>query len=223
MVGIWHRWLKNHANAKRLPAIIPLVLYQGPQAWKAQEGIVDLIEQPPGMAEALSSYIPYFSYERVDLAQIDKEGIGGHILHQLGLGLMKAVAEGKTRSYLDQVAPLFRELLSNEVNALELLHTYFVYLANVDASLDNEYFQSLLSKIDENQIKTEAMTLVEQWLEQGRTEGRIEGITGQINLMERLLGKQESTAQELSSMSTEQLEQMLRHLEEQLSSHIPVH
>ena len=93
------------------------------------------------------------------------------------------------------------------------------YLANADASLDNEYFQSLLSKIDETQIKAEAMTLVEQWLEQGR----IEGITGQINLMERLLGKRESAAQELSSIGTEQLEEMLRHLEEQLSSHISVH
>ena len=189
---------------------------------------MDLIEQPPIMTKALRSYIPYFSYERVDLAQIDKEGIGGHILHRLGLGLMKAVVEGKTRSYLDEVAPLFRKLLSNEGNTLELLHTYFVYLANVDASLDNEYFQSLLSRIDETQIKTEAMTLVEQWLEKGRQEGfeegRLEGrIEGQINLMERLLGKRESNAQELSNMSTEQLEQMLKQLEEQLGSSIAVH
>ncbi len=58
MVRIWERWRRDHPQATRLPAILPLVLYHGERPWTAPLDLRDLLDLPDALAQALDPHLP---------------------------------------------------------------------------------------------------------------------------------------------------------------------
>ncbi|MBY8857815.1 Rpn family recombination-promoting nuclease/putative transposase [Nocardia sp. CA2R105] len=60
-VNIWNHHLQTHPKAKRLPVVIPLVVYASRTRarWDAQLDIADLLDTGP-TPEALSDFLPHF-------------------------------------------------------------------------------------------------------------------------------------------------------------------
>jgi predicted transposase YdaD len=71
MSRAWDRWLRDHPGAERVPAILPLVLYQGPSAWSAATEFAALIDLPPGLFASVSEFLPSFRFLLDDLSQQD--------------------------------------------------------------------------------------------------------------------------------------------------------
>ncbi len=67
MARIWERCLADDENARRLPPIIPLVLYHGNAAWSAATDFTALIDAPPDVLDALGDFVPSFRYLVDDL------------------------------------------------------------------------------------------------------------------------------------------------------------
>lgn len=66
---IWDRFLEENPQARRLPAVIPLVVYNGKSRWSAPLRLQDLIDPAP---DASAEYLPRFSFLLDDLAVIDR-------------------------------------------------------------------------------------------------------------------------------------------------------
>lgn len=68
VMRIWDRYVQDNPRARRLPAVIPLVIYNGKGHWSAPRRLQDLIGPAP---DPRAEYLPRFSFLLDDLAAID--------------------------------------------------------------------------------------------------------------------------------------------------------
>ncbi len=74
LVAIWEWWKANHAKARHLPVILPIVLHHGRQPWKAPRKLSELLDADAALLAQLSPLIPELCYWVTDLAVIgDRE------------------------------------------------------------------------------------------------------------------------------------------------------
>jgi hypothetical protein len=71
VIRIWDAYLDEHPRARKLPAVIPLVVYNGSGKWSAPLRLQDLIDPAPGQREEEREYLPRFSFLLDDLAVVD--------------------------------------------------------------------------------------------------------------------------------------------------------
>jgi len=67
MVNLWREYRDQNPKAKKLPVIIPLVLYHGPEKWNSPMTFSGMIE---GHNDDLCVFIPDFTYQIYDLIPI---------------------------------------------------------------------------------------------------------------------------------------------------------
>lgn len=169
MVRIWEQ--ARQEKAKKLPPIIPIVVYHGRDTWQISENFTGLFEG----AEAFRPYWPNFRYELQDLNQLDERGIRGDFL-------LKATLFTLMRSFdpalPDRLSEIFMFLagLQDRNLAVEFLRIVVIYVsvavndvtaAQVSHAI-NEAFQDDGGKIMSG--------FVEELIEQGKKEGLQEGL-----------------------------------------------
>ena len=59
---IWDQYGREHPKARRLPAVIPLVIYQGPGRWTSPVQLLDVIDLRPGGRQAVQAWLPRFEF-----------------------------------------------------------------------------------------------------------------------------------------------------------------
>lgn len=57
---IWDQHLRDHASARQLPAVIPLVVHHGRGRWAGPVQLLELIDLGPAAKEAAQAYLPRF-------------------------------------------------------------------------------------------------------------------------------------------------------------------
>jgi predicted transposase/invertase (TIGR01784 family) len=68
---IWDQHLREHPNARLLPAVIPLVVHHGPAPWVSPVQVLDLIDLSPSAAQAVRPYLPRLEFLLDDLPRAD--------------------------------------------------------------------------------------------------------------------------------------------------------
>jgi predicted transposase YdaD len=68
---IWDQHLRDHPRARRLPAVIPLVVFHGSGRWARPVQLLELIDLDPATKEAAQAYLPRFEFLLDDLADVD--------------------------------------------------------------------------------------------------------------------------------------------------------
>ena len=129
MLKIWRLYLKQQRRkhaAKRLPIILPIVLYHGPQDWTA---IFSFAEMFVGPREMLKGYIPDFHYLLYDLSDYADDEIKGLVLTRVVLLLFKHIRDPDIGQRLPNILALLRTLLEQE-NGLRCLETVLRYVAS---------------------------------------------------------------------------------------------
>ncbi len=98
VVRIWDRWLQDHDEARMLPAVIPLVLYNGAEVWSAPIEMLELIDLDSEARAAIADCLPRFRFLLDDLARVTEEEIRGRrglsLLARVALGLLRAMKLG---------------------------------------------------------------------------------------------------------------------------------
>jgi predicted transposase/invertase (TIGR01784 family) len=69
IVRIWDRWHRSEQEAKKLPPIIPVVLSHAPSGWTAARDLIELIDGPSELVDALRPHLPGFEPVIEDLAR----------------------------------------------------------------------------------------------------------------------------------------------------------
>jgi hypothetical protein len=166
MVRIWER--ARREKVKKLPPIIPVVVYHGRTRWCIKESFDDLFEGP----EDFRPYWPSFRYELQDLSRYSDEEVRGELLTRASVLLLKYAFEPTLRYKLPDIISLFAELiLAGEKSALEYLYKAFRYLSSAAPNFTAEDMQAVLDEAftqDGGPIMTD---FVAEWIEQGEQQG----------------------------------------------------
>src|SRR6188474_1210361 len=66
---IWERWLFEHPDARRFPAILPIVFAHSEAGWKVVRSFDALLDIPEELRPALEDYLVHFNYLLEDLSE----------------------------------------------------------------------------------------------------------------------------------------------------------
>ena len=193
MVRIWTQWLE-HADArpKKLPPILPIVLYHGKQGWNAARAFEDLVDLPASLASA-QHLVPSFEFLLDDLGNVSDEELRARqappfatvawilLRHnyddERGIEILRA-CEGPLRE--------LAEALPEQFGSLMQLASY-ILLQDFGTS---EELAAELGRIGGPKAEEVAVTAGEQLMERGRREGEATGVLkGERRILLRILAR----------------------------------
>jgi predicted transposase YdaD len=165
MVRIWNDHLRNNSGAMKLPPILPLVLAQDNKPWKSSTRFADLIGIPDGAGEQIQNHIPDFEFQLLELCRMPFDKILGT---PMGILTLRALKAEKLQALLDD--PVWDESLLIQLPSVsfEMLMRYIL-----DRDLDKPAFRRKLKALRNPKIINNAMSLAEQFRQEGRQEGLI--------------------------------------------------
>jgi predicted transposase/invertase (TIGR01784 family) len=167
MVRIWSDHLRNNPGSTKLPPILPLVLAQDNKPWKSSTRFADLIDISEGGGEELKKHIPDFEFQLVELYRMPFEKILGT---PMGILTLRALKAEKLQALLED--PVWDESLLIQLPAasFEMLMRYIL-----DRDLDKPAFRRKLKTLRNPKLSKNAMSLAEQFRQEGIRKGRQQG------------------------------------------------
>ncbi len=169
MAFIWEKHVQKNKGIEKLPPIIPLLIYHGEYAWKADTRFSALFDIPA----ALEKYIPEFSYELYDVSHMPEEQIKGEVELRIVLMAFRYIFHPEIMSRLKDILQLFRELPGkNEYEKnLKLL---LIYLASNVKDVKPEQIRDAVDEVLEGGGETMS-TVFQQLIQRGKEIGVKEG------------------------------------------------
>jgi predicted transposase/invertase (TIGR01784 family) len=176
MVRIWSDHLRDDPGATKLPPILPLVLAQDNKPWKSSTRFADLIDIPEGVGEELKKHIPDFEFQLVELFRMPYNKILGT---PMGILTLRALKAEKLQALLDDTVWDESLLVQLSPACFEMLMRYIL-----DRDLDKPAFRRKLQTLHNPKLSKNAMSLAEQFRQEGRQEGLI--LSKQQDILEAL-------------------------------------
>jgi predicted transposase/invertase (TIGR01784 family) len=168
MIKIWEGYKKQNKRAKKLPIIVPLVIYHGAEKWNVENSITPLFEEIPGT----KPYIPDFKAEVFDISHIPDDRIKGEILLRVHLLIQKYIFKPELFEKLEEIFKLLITL-SSKTKATEYLEVMIRYLT---ASIESKKSENLKTEIGKViKFGGDIMpTIAEKWVKEGALKKEIE-------------------------------------------------
>ena len=179
MLRIWEWFLTNTPKAKRLPAIIPLVLAHGERRWNVPMEFLMLMDLPEEARDLVSPFVPNFRYALDDLARVDDVALLGRAMTEhakLALFFLQNARSGPGWLLrLKAWGGVFQALLLRPTGKRALTTLLYYVSVVVDAPASQE-FRKALEAATGPEVKEVVVTWAESLKAEGRTEGRAEAI-----------------------------------------------
>ena len=194
-VNIWKKWEEEHPEARKIPAIFPVVLYHGDSRWTPAREFLSLIDLPPGVLELWRQYLPAFKYEVESLPEQPDEVLFSWPVPAAVKLVLLVFKYGRTgRQVLERLSE-WRELVTEAASdplGREVFIWSLVYLFQVSKVEPEEVGECLAgTPAVKEAVMTTAQRLFEEGRQKGRLEGRQEGLEeGNLAGQRRLLLKQ---------------------------------
>lgn len=179
MVRIWDAHLAEHPGARRLPAILPVVLHHSETGWQGSVAFEDLLDLDPDALAAIAEHVPRFRFVLDDISAAPDEALHARPMTALGRLVLWCFRHARQpgelvkriSSWLDVVREVGRA--PGGEDALEKFWRY-VLLVN-DSPNPEEFLERLLAAAGPE--AQEEIVSVADWLEQrGRLKGLDEGL-----------------------------------------------
>ncbi len=218
MVRIWEAHGQTHPAATKLPVILPVVFAQNAEIWHLEPRLGALLDLPQDLSAAFQPYVPDFIFRLIQLAEMDFESMRGTPTGVLILRAMKA----------ERLNQLLHEAVWDESLMVQVPREMFEMLLRyiLDADIDKTAFMHKVEAIHNPQARTNAMSLAEQFRQEGLEKGRQEGLQtgiqtgrqegiwiGKIQVLQELMGECVSEKTDLSHSSGAELAEQFRSLQ----------
>lgn len=179
MVRIWEHWLKLHPRSRKLPVVVPVVLYHGPRPWKTSRRLSDLFGlEEPATLDALP-FIPEFQWQLDDLSIISSAQLRARSLTALGglvLNLLKNAAHVPDLAQeLVDWAGAFKQVIQAP-DGLATLEALIRYIAQVSSPGTLEELEEQLGPLVGQEFEETVMTAAQELIQRGRQQGFEEGV-----------------------------------------------
>jgi len=206
VLNIWEQYRKQNPTARKLPPVLPMVLYQGGATWTADFSLSGLLDIPDGFTQ----YQPEFQHLLVDLNHINADELRGTLIVRASLLALKVSRKGLHHE-LPRLFQLIAEL-THQDSSLSMIRTLLRYLCAVDNDTDLTEYITQVAATKQPRLQEELMTIAEQLRKEGRQEGRQEGVQqGEARTLLKILNKRfgsvsHSIEGQISTATTTQLE-----------------
>jgi predicted transposase YdaD len=186
MVKIWEQVRKENAKLRKLPPILPLVLYHGQSKWQVSRSFGSLISLS-GVDE-LRPYQPDFEYHLLDLSAYSEDEIKGSAAARVVLLLLKYAYSPELFERLPDMLGL---LPFPEESAIEYLRRTLYYVTGIRGGLTENEFREVLAKAFTEKGEGAMETFLDEYIRQGEQRGRQQGLQqgmqqGELELLLRL-------------------------------------
>jgi predicted transposase YdaD len=172
-------WRSQHPDSKRMPMILPLVLYHGQEgAWTAPRRVEELFDVPQEERELWLVVLPQFWYGLDDLTKQREEVLRARTAPALVKLVLLVLVYGRSAE-LSQRMPGWKALFDEAYgapNGEEEVTVLFHYLVRVVAKEDQAAVVDVLkSAMGEQRVKELMGTFIEEYFEKGLDEGLAKG------------------------------------------------
>ena len=110
------------ARANTLPAVFPIVLYNGDRKWNAATEILDCIEKV-GIPE---KYLPKMSYYLIDMSKIEKLAEMDTLVASVVYAEQHS-EDNQKKDYIEELGRLAKEIVPNDLK--EIFLNWFVTIS----------------------------------------------------------------------------------------------
>lgn len=182
MVRIWGRWIEANPSARKLPAVVPVLLTHVPGGWRAALTMHQLLQVPEELRVSLAAHTPEFQIVLDDLALRTDAELRGRSLRALVVMTLLLLRDSRKhrglvvvfREWATLVRAVWKE--PNGSEALGMLVRYAM-LANMRVKRQDlvEVLVPIVGKQAGEVVMTEGERLIQQGVKRGRAEGRVEG------------------------------------------------
>ncbi len=177
MVKIWDLHRKQHPKTKRLPAILPLVLYHGYNKWQIPQEFNAILAQND---DCFKPYTPNFLYLLHDFSFRSNEEIRGKAILRLTLQLLKHIKDPQLADKLPEIINLLQEVGSKQT-ALEILELLLRYVVKGTKQFSEQDMTKIFEKA--SMEDTIMKTFIDEYIEQGMKQGLQQGMQQGSNKM----------------------------------------
>ena len=193
MVRIWETHLRSEPEAKRLPAIIPVVLHHSHSGWTAKVAFEDLLDVDATVLAEIAPYVPHFRCVLDDLGEESEEALRARAMSALGRlalwCLKNSRSPGQIVAQLGRWGELMRQV-ARAPDGMAAIGTIFRYMWEADEHLGIEELRRLVAREVGKDVEEAIVTTADMLRAEGRSEGRSEGLSeGQRAMLLKLLSK----------------------------------
>jgi predicted transposase/invertase (TIGR01784 family) len=179
-VGIWHDYRREHPNARRLPAIVPVVVYHGEGGWGHPVAFEALLDLEGELLDELRPHIPCFSFVLDDLSRARDDELRARTMSALGRVALFCLKRSRGDDVADELAgwlDLLAEIVAapNGVAALAAVLSYLLEASPTPPERLRALTRTLGPRAEEAYMLTGAQMLREEGRREGRAEGEAKG------------------------------------------------
>jgi predicted transposase/invertase (TIGR01784 family) len=188
---IWDEHIANAKKGKKLPLVVPVVVYAGSPEWNYPRRLLDMIEIP----DEYRAWAKEFAVDcGIVWLELQRKGAEHCATGPLGRSLLMALQEVQRHKPLDysDVLNILKELLKGEEqdDVFRLVDYLWNYLLR-HSELQKQQIESIVEavadaspRINTEETKEKLMStadmLIQEGLEKGRTEGRIGALQADV-------------------------------------------
>jgi predicted transposase/invertase (TIGR01784 family) len=223
MMKIWDKKQKS----KKLPMIIPVVIYNGKTKWNTEKEFKKIIENPKKQTE---KYIPNYQYEIYDLSPNGTKEIVGTAILKMILEMMRAIQIKNQKKFIDEIIniTLLSKQIKNQQKATKIYESCVRYIFNIRDDIEVEEIEEKVKEVSKERSDY-FMTIADKLIEKGIEKGKLEGIQqGKLEGMKlgeylkakdtvkKLLSKKldKKTISEVTELSIEQIKKIEEEMNE---------
>ena len=214
MLDIWEA-KRSKERVKKLPIIIPLLMYHGKKEWQLPTNLGELLDGYQALPDSIRAYVPNFNYLVYDFSQYDDNDIRGTVRNRILFTLFRDVQTKQGRALLEAILRAFHYLgeLEDKQTAVGYIETMLRYIYEAGNDLTKEDMGKIIERLENHELKGSdlVMTLAEIWKNEGLQEGLQQGLHKGLRQGER---------NALSQMAIVQLTQKFGELPEELKQAI---
>jgi predicted transposase/invertase (TIGR01784 family) len=214
-VGLWHDYRREHPNARRLPPIVPVVVYHGEGGWGHPVAFEDLLDLEGDLLDELRPHVPCFSFVLDDLSVARDDELRTRAMSALGRVALFCLKRSRGGDLADELAR-WRDLLAeivaapNGVAALAAVLSYLLEASATPPARLRALTRSLGPRAEEAYMLTGAQMLREEGRREGRAEGEAKGEAQAILMVLEARGLAVTDAQRTRILGCTDLERLER-------------
>jgi hypothetical protein len=184
---MWLLWLKQHPEARHLPVIMPVVVYNGPRPWRAPRDMRALYGVSEDVRAALDPHVLSCTLIIDDLCEIDDKALRSRRMDAYARLCLFAMAHAADEDFLDRLADWQREVgIMFDSGDAERIRAFLVYTSRVHRHADPGTVRKRIAALVGPEQETAVQTFYEMIVQEGFDKG-LE--TGQRAMLLRLLGR----------------------------------
>ncbi len=201
MMEIWDL-KRNKEHAKELPVVIPIVIYHGKTEWNKPTNLGSMLNGYEELPVEEKKLVPSFEYLIYDISSYKDEDIKGIAHTRILLTLLRDIHSGESTKLRQSIlrAVYFLEELDNRESGIGYFKTIMRYVLSAGRALTKRDIHMIIREVENifPEGSELAMTLADQWREEGLQKGIEEGIE-----KGKQIGKEEALAEVAVKQLTE--------------------